>query len=154
MIELRLATTWINLIKNMWIPNNRRWISDVVDFLASSTFLLVAAHIRDPMLLKLSGEKLPGPFVDSVEPYAPLIVGCIYGVLVGMYLVLKRRVSLLFLVLGMWLYPLIVLRDFGHFGADDIESWLSLFSEVFEFIGIFVVIYWFAKKIANRITRD
>jgi hypothetical protein len=121
-------------IKHYW-PN-------IIDFLIANLIILLVFIYRDS-ILEFWKSPYPPPFIDVPKSYRAFIEGLMAGVLIGVYIFFKKKINVLSVILGMWLYPCVKYTE--HRPLYYNEQWLIYLSNLSMFIGIFCIFFHLAS---------
>jgi len=133
----------------MNVENKKCYLSNAIDFLTVNLITVLVIIYIDSILEFLFPSNVLY-FMNIPKSYTPFIEGIIVGVLIGTYIFLKKKVNTLFILLGMWLYPLTKYTLYKP--LDDLESWLIYLSELSMFLGV-VCIFVYAVRFSLQLPK-
>lgn len=122
-----------------------------MDFLVANFVIVLAMTYARELIHYLWQPVDPMVFIaPPPKSYTPFIEGLMAGTLMGVYILFRKNINMLSMVLGMWLYPAAMFRlylptDYGP------ESLIFDFSQFSMFAGIFCLLFHLARKLSGRI---
>lgn len=123
----------------------KHYWSNVIDFLVVNLITVVVfAYIDNVLNFLFPSNALY--FMDIPKPYTSFIEGAMVGVLTGGYILLKKKVNMIAMILGMWLLPVIKYSLLGP--LNNLETWLIYLSELSMFIGALSLPIYFSRILA------
>lgn len=118
--------------------------SNVLDFLAANLIIVLAVIYSHDLIKLLAPPQHLIEMVGTAKSYTAFIEGLIAGVLMSIYILIKyvlikKKISTLSTILGMWLYPYAKFTIYTP--LLGIEFSVGYFAQLSMFAGIFCVLF-------------
>ena len=136
----------------MNIKNKKKYYwSNLIDFIVVN-FIIVLVYIYIDDVLKFLFPSNALYFMGIPKPYTSFIEGIMAGVLIGIYILLKKKVNMFAMILGMWLLPV---KQYSLLKPlINLESWLIYLSEISMFTGVFCIFVYLGRILAYYTSSD
>jgi hypothetical protein len=136
----------------MNIENRKKYFwSNVIDFLVVNFIIVLVFFYMDNILNFLFPSNTLY-FMGIPKPYISFIEGVMVGILIGIYILLKKEVNMISIILGMWLLPVIKYSLLKP--LYSLETWLIYLSELSMFIGIVCVLMSCSRILVRYISKN
>ena len=123
------------------------YFSNALDFLIANVIIIVTVRYINDVIDFLVPPVSLDNYIHMPKYYLSFIEGLMAGIFMSMYLLLKKNINVLFMILGMWSYP--AMKSTSSI-LNDLESWLHYLSKLSMFIGVFFILFYLASFIVNR----